>query len=362
MKLKNKNILVTGGAGFIGSNLVDTLVKDNQVIVLDDYSTGQPSNLDAAQASGNMELIEGSILDQALVNSLVPRVDVVYHLAVQCLRVCFDKPHYVHEVNATGTLNLLEAAHQLNPQLERFIYCSSSEAYGTAKTVPMNEETHPLEPTTVYGASKLAGELYTQAYYITYGMPTMVLRPFNTYGYREHYEGASGEVIPRFVIRILNNLSPIIFGDGSATRDFTFVTDTVESLIRAGEHDDFIGKAVNLAYGQEVSIVEVANLLLELLDKKELGIQWEPERPGDVHRHYADVRRLQAGTGYKPSIAIRDGLQKYIDWFKAEYPNPQALLSECQIHNWKLSPELSQAQLSPKESSKDAKVHSPASR
>jgi UDP-glucose 4-epimerase len=336
MQLKHKKILVTGGAGFIGSNLVDMLVHDNDVVVLDDFSTGKPENLKGAIALGRVKLVEGSIMDYTLVQSLVQDVDVIFHLAVQCLRVCFDKPHYVHEVNATGTLNLLEAAHTLNPKLERFIYCSSSEAYGTAKVVPMNEDTHPMEPTTVYGASKLAGELYTRAYHITYGMPTTVLRPFNTYGYREHYEGASGEVIPRFVIRILNGLQPIIFGDGSATRDFTFVTDTAESLIRAAECDPFIGQAVNLAYGQEISIKQIAEILLKQLGREDLGIQWEPERPGDVHRHYADVSRLEQATGWKPSIDIETGLKLYIDWFKNYYPDPAALLAECQTHNWKL--------------------------
>lgn len=336
MELRNKKILVTGGAGFIGSNLVDALVKENRVVVLDDFSTGKPENLEQAQATGRLRLVEGSIMDYALVKSLVKDVDVIYHLAVQCLRVCFDKPHYVHEINATGTLNLLEAARLEIPGLERFIYCSSSEAYGTAKVVPMNEDTHPVEPTTVYGASKLAGELYTRAYFLTYGMPAMILRPFNTYGYREHYEGASGEVIPRFVIRILNDLPPIIFGDGSATRDFTFVTDTVESLMRAAQCDAFIGQAVNLAYGQEVTIAQIAKLLLKLLGKDNLEIVWEPERPGDVHRHYADVTRLQEGTGFKPSIAIEEGLKLYIDWFLKHYPDPKALLAECQTHNWKL--------------------------
>ncbi len=143
-------------------------------------------------------------------------------------------------------------------------------------------------------------------------------------------------MIPRFVIRILNGLQPIIFGDGSATRDFTFVTDTVESLIRAGECDAFIGQAVNLAYGQEVSIKEIANLLLKLLGREDLGIEWQAERPGDVHRHFADVTRLKQATGYKPSIDIGQGLKLYIDWFKNEYPDAQKLLAECQTHNWKL--------------------------
>lgn len=350
MELKNQTILVTGGAGFIGSNLVDALVQHNQVLVLDDFSTGTLENLQEAQATGRLTIHQGSVLDKALVKELVQQVDVIYHLAVQCLRVCFDKPHHVHEVNATGTLNLLEAARLENPGLKRFIYCSSSEAYGTAQVVPMNEDTHPLAPTTVYGASKLTGELYTQAYFTTYNMPTTVLRPFNTYGYREHYEGASGEVIPRFVIRILNGLPPIVFGDGSATRDFTFVSDTVESLIRAGECDAFIGKAVNLAYGQEVSIQEIADRLLALLGREDLGVQREPERPGDVHRHFADVTRLHSATGWKPSISIEQGLKLYVAWFRQKYPDPSALLADCQTQNWKLDQQL------------DAKVLAAASR
>ncbi len=343
MEMKNKKILVTGGAGFIGSNLVDALVQpelNNTVVVLDDYSTGHPENLDdarkVAEKNKNLTVVDGSIMDVPLVESLVKDVDVIYHLAVQCLRVCFDKPHLVDDVNVTGTLNLLESAYKLNPNIERFVYCSSSEAYGSAKVVPMNEDTHPLDPTTVYGASKLAGELYTKAYFTTYGMPTTVLRPFNTYGYREHYEGASGEVIPRFVIRMLNDLPPIIFGDGSATRDFTFVTDTVESLIRAGECDAFLGQCVNLAYGQEVSIKTLAEKLVVALNKPNLEIEWQPERPGDVQRHYADVTRLQSETGWKPSIDIDAGLKKYVDWFKSHYPDPAKLLEECQTENWKL--------------------------
>jgi UDP-glucose 4-epimerase len=330
----NKTILVTGGAGFIGSNLVDRLLENNRVIVLDDFSTGTRENLKHAIKNPNFSLVEGSVLDKLLIESIIPEVTHVYHLAVQCLRVCFEQPHLVHEVNATGTLNLLEAAHQLNPSLERFIYCSSSEAYGTATVVPMNEDTHPVKPTTVYGGSKLTGELYTQAYHVTYGMPTLVVRPFNTYGYREHYEGASGEVIPRFVIRILNDLPPVIFGDGSATRDFTFVTDTVDGLIRLGACDSLVGQTVNLAYGQEVSIREIADKLLSLLGKPHLGIQWEPERPADVQRHYADITRLQRSTQWKPDIDIEAGLQRYIDWFTTEYPNPASLLQACQLQNW----------------------------
>ncbi len=341
MDLSEKRILVTGGAGFIGSNLVDALLRrGNQVTVFDDFSTGKPENLKSAlethQASGKLTLVEGSILDLNQVASLVQDVDVIFHLAVQCLRVCFDRPHHVHEVNATGTLNLLESVRTLNPALERFIYVSSSEIYGTATQAPM-PESHPLVPTTTYGASKLAGELYTKAYNTTYNMPVTILRPFNTYGYREHYEGASGEVIPRFIINILNNKQPVIFGDGKQTRDFTFVTDTVEGLIQAGSEDQFIGEAVNIAYGEEVSIKEIAERLLKALGREDLGIHYQADRPGDVYRHYADVTKLEQTTGYKPSISIEEGLKLYINWFKQTYSQPEKLLDECQLENWKLS-------------------------
>ena len=328
---RGQQVLVTGGAGFIGSNLVDALVAaGSQVTVLDDLSVGKRDNVNPAA-----RLVEGSILDRAMVGELVTSASVVFHLAVACLRVCFDRPHHVHDVNATGTLNLLQEIQDRNSGLKRFVYVSSSEVYGTAIEAPMTEE-HPLNPTTVYGASKLAGELYTQAYFRTYAMPTVIARPFNTYGYREHHEGASGEVIPRFMVRIVNDMAPVIFGDGEQTRDFTFVSDTVAGLMKAAECEALVGDCVNIARGEEVTIRRIGELLLQITGRTDLVIQQEDPRPADVLRHYANVGKAERLLGFRAPVGIEAGLQLYVDWFRKNHQDHSGLLAQMQDRNWLL--------------------------
>jgi len=325
MQLNGKKVLVTGGAGFIGSNLVDGLLEQgNKVIVLDDLSSGKESNLKDALATGNCRFIKGSITENDAVKEAVKDVDVIIHMAVQCLRLSFDKPFLVHEVNATGTLNVLKLAQDM------------SEVYGTAITAPMPEN-HPLCPTTVYGASKLAGELYTDAFGKTYGMPVLVVRPFNTYGYREHHEGVHGEVIPRFLVRMLNNLPPVIYGDGSQTRDFTFVPDTVKGIIAATCAENLVGKAVNVARGQEVTIRKIAEMMIDILGKKEMKVVFEKERPADVNRHFADISLIKQMTGFEPKTSIEDGLKAYISWFQSQNYDLSGLLKDCALTNWNAS-------------------------
>lgn len=323
--------LVTGGAGFIGSNLVDGLIaRGVEVRVLDDLSTGQEANLQEAIATDGCDLIVGDIRDDAAVKAALIGVDLIFHLAVSNLRVSLSNPSASHEINAGGTLTVLEGAREAG--VERFLYCSSSEVYGSAVEPPMAED-HPLNPTTVYGASKLAGEKYTLAFHMTYGFPAVVVRPFNTYGYREHLLGASGEVIPRTVARVINGLPPLIFGDGTQSRDFTFVTDTVDGLIACAEADGSIGQTINIARGEEVTIRALAEEICRQLGT-DTDLEILDERPGDVHRQWADTRKARTLLGYEPRIPIPEGIRLYVEWLLAEDTDVAALASAVETQNW----------------------------
>jgi UDP-glucose 4-epimerase len=326
-------ILVTGGAGFIGSNLVDALAakQTDEIIVADDFSSGTRENLALHVSNPCVRVVELDIRDKQRVREIMRGVNRVYHLAVQCIRLSLRDPYVVHDVNATGTLHLLTAA--LDENVERFVYCSSSEVYGTALHAPMNEE-HPLVPTTPYGASKLAGEAYARSFFITYGLPVTVVRPFNTYGPREHFEGPYGEVIPKFVVRALNNAPLVIFGDGTQTRDFTEVSDTVRGLLAASEADELVGEVVNIARGQEVNINDLAHVVLEALPQSSSKIEYQAPRPGDVRRHFADRTKARRVLGFDPRVEIHQGVQRYVDWLMRNEFDPRAMLQQEKLRNW----------------------------
>lgn len=331
MEIKNLNILVTGGAGFIGSHLVDELAKENHVLILDDFSSGERENIARHEGTSSVTVMTGDIRDRETVFRATKGVDMVFHLAVRCLRESIHNPMVAHDVNATGTLNLLHAS--LANAVGRFIYVSSSEIYGSARYVPMDED-HPCEPITVYGASKLAGELYTLSYHKTYGLATTVVRPFNTYGPRSHLRGVYGEVIPRFVLRILGNQPPIIFGDGTQTRDFTYVSDTVKGIMLASACDDMVGQPVNIARGEEVSIRELANIISGKLGRAALTPVYENRRPGDVMRHCADISKARRMLGFHPEVNIAEGINAYIEWFMSRKYDIAELLDKEEVHNW----------------------------
>jgi UDP-glucose 4-epimerase len=328
-------ILVTGGAGFIGSHLVDGLIAaGHAVTVLDDLSIGVRGNLADADRTGALRFIEGSILDESKVDAALDDCDGVFHLAVQCVRRSLGRPRESHDVNATGTITVLEAARRRG--VKRFVYCSSSEVYGNASTGRLSEDTTVCQPVTVYGAAKLAGELYADAYWRTYGLPTVVVRPFNAYGPRAYQTGTRAEVLPRFVGRVLNGQPPVIFGDGSTGRDFTYVTEVAQGILRAGMSDDLVGQKVNIAFGRMVTVREVAWTVLSALGRNDLRVASHEARPGDVHQLHAATDKAERLLGYRAAIGFEDGVQRYIDWVRATYPDPSVLLEQSTT-NWALA-------------------------
>jgi UDP-glucose 4-epimerase len=332
MQLKDKTILVSGGAGFIGSHLVDALTGAN-VRILDDLSTGTRDNIVSHQGS-HLEWIQGDIRDANLVDRAMQGVDVVFHLACRGVRHSIGNPKESHEVNASGTLELLRAARKYN--VERFVHVSSSEVYGTARTVPMDEN-HPCFPETVYGAAKLAGECYARAYFRTYGLPVVVVRPFNNFGPRSHFEGESGEVIPRFCVWALNGMPPVIFGDGSQTRDFLYVEDTADWLRVIAESERAIGKTINLGSGVEVSVRTLAQVVYELGNRSDIAPRFLEPRPGDVHRLIADTTVAKQMFGFQPLTTLRDGIDRLMQSLHQMSEIPASFLSHVQDCNWVLS-------------------------
>ena len=317
MNLSERRVVVTGGAGFIGSHVVDRLTQIGaRVVVVDDLSVGTEKNLTRAFDAG-ARLAVGDIRDAGFMAHELAGADVVVHMACDNLRASLGKPQRSHEINATGTLSAILAA--VESGVERFVYISSSEAYGSAITTPVSES-HPMSPTTVYGAAKAAGELYSRACMRRYGLPVTIVRPFNCYGPRAHASGDSAEVIPIFVARILAGEPPVISGTGSQTRDFTWVEETAVGIVAAAASDELVGDAVNIAFGRGVSIREICDMLLDILGASDLSPELADERPGDVAHHTADTGKAKRVLGFEPRVSIREGLERYVEWVLAKGP------------------------------------------
>lgn len=327
-------VLVTGGAGFIGSELVRLLVKENdaEIIVVDNLVNGRAENL-AGLPAEQVRLVVADVRDQERMREMLRGVEVVYHLACLGVRHSIHSPEENHEVNATATLKLLGSAREAG--VSRFVYVSTSEVYGTARWVPMSEE-HPTFPMTVYGSSKLAGECYTRAYFETYDYPTVVVRPFNAYGPRCHHEGDSGEVIPKFMLRGLAGLPMVIFGDGSQTRDFTYVSDTARGIMLAGFAEEAIGQTINIGSSHEIAVRDLAQEIARVLGLEQANIIFERPRPGDVLRLYADAAQAKALLAFEPRVSFREGLMRLRDWYLSQGVAPEALLENEIVLNWQV--------------------------
>ncbi len=285
-----------------------------RAIAIDDLSVGSRTNLTAATANG-AELLVGDVCDREFITQNLAGVDVVIHMACDNLRASLGNPMRSQEVNGRGALTACLAA--IDNEVSRFVYVSSSEAYGSAVSTPMRED-HPLLPTTVYGASKAAGELYAQSCMRTYGLPVSVVRPFNSYGPREHATGTSAEVIPKFASRLLAGMPPVIFGSGEQTRDFTWVEETAIGIVSAAEADNLVGSSVNIAFGSAVSIAKIAEYLCEAAGRLDLSPQYDEARPGDVSEHWAETSKAKELLGFNPKVEIREGLERYLDWLSNE--------------------------------------------
>jgi len=332
--MKNKQVLIAGGAGFIGSELTRQLCEQGaKVTVVDNLVNGRRENLDGLPAD-QVRLVVADIRDGQRMSGLMQGMDIVFHLACLCLRHSIHSPLDNHEVNATGTLKLLGAAREAG--VKRFVYTSTGEVYGTPLWTPVTEE-HPNRPTQVYGAAKLAGEAYARAYYQTYGFPTVVVRLLNTYGPRSHHEGDCGEVIPKFLLRCMAGRPMVIFGDGTQTRDFTYVSDTARGILLAGFADDVVGQTMNLSNGRATSINDLAREVAAVVGRPDAAVIHDDPRPADVlGLFYADITKARKLLGFEPQVSLREGLTKLKNWYLSLEQPPEVLLEQEVLHNWEL--------------------------
>lgn len=310
--MNSKVVLVTGGAGFIGSHLAEELVRRGyQVIILDDLSTGRKENIEGLigePLTGEVQFVQGSITDLPLLQKLFQGVDCIFHLAaIPSVPRSLENPLACHEVNITGTLNVLLAAKDSG--VKKVIYASSSSVYGDTPTLPKTEGMLPT-PQSPYAVTKLCGEYYCRVFEQVYDLPTVCLRYFNVYGPKQDPGSEYAAVIPKFMRRALDGNPPVIFGDGKQTRDFTYVRDTVKATILAAETE--ARGVYNVGSGNRTTINELAKLILSLIGSHLEPIHQEP-RPGDVRHSLADISKIKA-LDYNPDYSLREGLEETISY------------------------------------------------
>jgi UDP-glucose 4-epimerase len=310
--------VVTGGAGFIGSHLVEHLLgAGERVRVVDDFSSGTRSNLEnarrAAGGSGELEVRDGSLADADFADDAIRGASYVLHqAAIPSVPRSVAEPLRTHAANATGTLNALQAAKTHG--VKRFVYASSSSAYGDTPTLP-KVETMPTSPLSPYAIQKLAGEQYARVYHALYGLPTVCLRYFNVFGPRQDPASEYAAVVPKFITAIHRGEQPVIFGDGGQTRDFCFIENTVHAnLLSCKAGDEALGKAYNIACGERISLVELVGLINGILGTSIEPLFAEP-RPGDVRHSLADIGAARKLLGYEVKVSLEEGLGRTAAWF-----------------------------------------------
>lgn len=308
-----KCYIVTGGAGFIGSHIAERLLKDgHKVRIIDNLLTGNRSNLDAL--SGDLEFYQVSITDKAAIEPIFKDVDTVFHqAALPSVPRSIDDPMTTHENNATGTLNVLLAAR--DGGVRRVIYAGSSSAYGD-QDGEFKVETMQSQPMSPYGVAKLAGEYYCQAFYRVYGLETVSLRYFNVFGPRQDPTSAYAAVIPLFITLMLDSKSPLIHGDGSQSRDFTYIDNVVQGNLLAAETPDVGGQIMNLAAGGRVTLVDLVDKLNALMGTSIQPIH-DNARTGDIKHSRASIEKAQRLLHYEPAVSFDEGLKRTFDWYRS---------------------------------------------
>lgn len=307
-------ILITGGAGFIGSHLCDKYTEEGHtVLCLDNFMSGDIANVKHLLDYRNFQLIKGDIRNYELLETVMRDVEAVFHLAaVIHVTQSYVEPQLTYDVNVRGTQNILEWARIYD--VKRIIYASTSEVYGMAQYVPMDEK-HPLNAPHFYGASKIAADRLCYAYIKTYGMDVVIMRPFNVFGPRQSDKGYGG-AIAIFARRLLSGDPPIVNGDGKQTRDYTYIEDVVRAYDAVLHHKEPIDEPINFGSGKEVSIIELAETLIKLFGRKGMKPLYASPRVGEVNRLVADANKANELLGWFPAVGLREGLAKFADWHK----------------------------------------------
>jgi len=309
-------IIVTGGAGFIGSHIVDRILKEGyEVLVIDDLSQGRLDNISQYLSDENFKFIKADIRDSERINTIVKDADAILHqAAVVSVTRSLEDPAYTNDVNVTGTLNLLKAS--TNSNVKKFIYASSCAVYGDAKAPRQSEET-PTSPKSPYAATKVAAENYCKTFNRLYGLEAIPLRYFNVYGARQSYGPYSG-VITNFIDRLIREEPPVIHGDGEQARDFVDVSDIVEANILALERAGVSSDPINIGTGTATSIKDLANLLIDITGRRNLKPAFDQPRTGDICHSCADISKARRALGYEPKVPLREGLVKLLAFTKSQ--------------------------------------------
>jgi nucleoside-diphosphate-sugar epimerase len=306
-------VLVTGGAGFVGSHIAATLAERGaRVRVLDDLSTGHSENLE--EIGGRVDFVRGSVNDGEVLRRALEGVELIFHeAAIPSVPRSVADPVETHRACAEGTFSLLNAAREAG--VKRLVYAASSSAYGDQPTLPKHEEMAP-QPLSPYAAAKLVGEYYCQVWTRTYNFETVCLRYFNVFGPRQDPSSPYSGVISRFISALLRGEQPVIYGDGEQSRDFTYVANAVDANLRAAETTTGVGQVINVANGERITLNQLLDTLKQITGKPEVDAEYRETRVGDVRHSLADISRAREHLGYEPQVGLEEGLRKTIEWWK----------------------------------------------